>query len=230
MEILDAGGAKVLDGEIVTGPKTVTYKVNPLPAGTYQFRCVVHPHDDRHADGEIRSTHGDHRADARRDVPEWPVRVDDDDRPQEDRHPLPDQLVRLLLHRRHPGARRADPAGGPGQPALLAGPLQPALHDARVADALPVRHPDAGGLRQLRRAADDRRAGHGVPAHQRPVVLDAAAGRGHHAGRVPRPRRRRGGRLDELRAAHREDVLGARAPTSGSWPSCSSGRARSWAA
>lgn len=42
VEILDAGGAKVLDGEIVTGPKTVTYQVNPLPAGTYQFRCVVH--------------------------------------------------------------------------------------------------------------------------------------------------------------------------------------------
>jgi cytochrome c oxidase subunit 2 len=42
VEILDAGGAKLLDGEIVTGPKTVTYQVNPLPAGTYQFRCVVH--------------------------------------------------------------------------------------------------------------------------------------------------------------------------------------------
>jgi len=42
VEILDAGGTKVFDGEIVTGPKTVTYQVNPLPAGTYQFRCVVH--------------------------------------------------------------------------------------------------------------------------------------------------------------------------------------------
>ncbi len=78
--------------------------------------------------------------------------------------------------------------------------LQPALHDARVGDDLPVHHPDAGRLRELRRAAPDRRAGHGVPADQRAVVLDAAARR-HPA--VPRVRdgRRRGGRLDELRAA-----------------------------
>jgi len=30
-------------GELVTGPKTVTYKVKGLPAGTYFFRCDVHP-------------------------------------------------------------------------------------------------------------------------------------------------------------------------------------------
>jgi cytochrome c oxidase subunit 2 len=42
VEILDGAGAKVFGGDIVTGPKTVTYQVNPLPAGTYKFRCVVH--------------------------------------------------------------------------------------------------------------------------------------------------------------------------------------------
>ncbi|GIU97343.1 MAG: hypothetical protein KatS3mg013_1146 [Actinomycetota bacterium] len=30
-------------GELVSGPATVTYEVEPLPAGTYAFRCDVHP-------------------------------------------------------------------------------------------------------------------------------------------------------------------------------------------
>ena len=30
-------------GEIVRGPKTVEYQVDPLPAGTYGFECDVHP-------------------------------------------------------------------------------------------------------------------------------------------------------------------------------------------
>jgi plastocyanin len=30
-------------GDIVTGPRTETYSVNALPAGTYFFRCDVHP-------------------------------------------------------------------------------------------------------------------------------------------------------------------------------------------
>lgn len=30
-------------GEIVRGPKTVKYQVDPLPAGTYGFECDVHP-------------------------------------------------------------------------------------------------------------------------------------------------------------------------------------------
>ena len=73
--------------------------------------------DDRHADGQVRSSHGDHRADARRHLPERPVRVAHDDRSQEDRDPVRDQLVRLLLHRRPARARRAEPARGPGQQA-----------------------------------------------------------------------------------------------------------------
>jgi plastocyanin len=31
------------NGEIVTGPTTVTYDVPPLAAGTYYFKCDVHP-------------------------------------------------------------------------------------------------------------------------------------------------------------------------------------------
>ena len=58
------------------------------------------------------------------------------------------------------------------------------------------------GLRELRRAAPDRRAGHGVPADQRPVVLDAAAGRLLLLLGLP-DRRRGRSRLDELRAAVR---------------------------
>ena len=30
-------------GDTVTGPGSTTYKVNALPAGTYFFRCDIHP-------------------------------------------------------------------------------------------------------------------------------------------------------------------------------------------
>ena len=66
------------------------------------------------------------------------------------------------------------------QPGLqfVTGPdLQRAVHDARHVHDLPVHHPDPGGLRELHRAAPDRRARRRVPAHQRPVALDAADGR-----------------------------------------------------
>lgn len=41
--ILDAQGAPKFRGEIVTGPKETTYKVDAIPAGEYQFHCDVHP-------------------------------------------------------------------------------------------------------------------------------------------------------------------------------------------
>ncbi len=37
------GGDPVFKGEIFTGPKTQTYNVKALPAGTYHFNCTVHP-------------------------------------------------------------------------------------------------------------------------------------------------------------------------------------------
>jgi plastocyanin len=39
----DFSGTPVFDGELVTGPAKVTYAVPALEAGTYAFRCVVHP-------------------------------------------------------------------------------------------------------------------------------------------------------------------------------------------
>ena len=49
--------------------------------------------------------------------------------------------------------------------------------DARHHDDLPVRGAGAGGLRQLLRAAHDRRARHGLPAPERAVVLAAGVRR-----------------------------------------------------
>lgn len=43
VEIKDGGGASVFNGEIFNGVATRTYDVQPLPAGTYQFVCSVHP-------------------------------------------------------------------------------------------------------------------------------------------------------------------------------------------
>jgi plastocyanin len=36
-------GTPVFEGEIITGPATVAYRVDPLAEGTYFFLCVVHP-------------------------------------------------------------------------------------------------------------------------------------------------------------------------------------------
>ena len=39
----DFSGTPLFDGDLVTGPSQVRYEVQALPAGTYFFRCVVHP-------------------------------------------------------------------------------------------------------------------------------------------------------------------------------------------
>jgi plastocyanin len=43
VEILDATGASVFRGDVVTGPTTVSYHVPALAAGLYKFFCDVHP-------------------------------------------------------------------------------------------------------------------------------------------------------------------------------------------
>ncbi len=44
LDILDQpGGTSLFAGKIIKGPKTVTYTVKPLAAGTYYFRCDLHP-------------------------------------------------------------------------------------------------------------------------------------------------------------------------------------------
>jgi plastocyanin len=42
--ILDKkGGKQLFKGNLITGPTTTDYKVNPLKAGTYYFQCDIHP-------------------------------------------------------------------------------------------------------------------------------------------------------------------------------------------
>ena len=71
----------------------------------------------------------------------------------------------------------------------------------RVDPDLPVHHPGVRRAGELRPAADDRRAGHGVPAAERAVVLDAAGRRHDDAAVVLRARRVVRDGLDGLRAA-----------------------------
>lgn len=45
VEIVDASGSKVFEGDLITGGQT-TYHVSALAAGTYHVKCVVHPDMD----------------------------------------------------------------------------------------------------------------------------------------------------------------------------------------
>jgi plastocyanin len=40
---IQKGGVSVFSGAIVVGPKVVTYNVGALKAGSYTFRCDIHP-------------------------------------------------------------------------------------------------------------------------------------------------------------------------------------------
>jgi len=39
----EAATQTLFQGDLVTGPEEITYRVPALPAGTYVFRCDVHP-------------------------------------------------------------------------------------------------------------------------------------------------------------------------------------------
>ena len=44
VDILDfPGGTTLFSGEVIIGPKTITYKVKALAAGKYYFHCKIHP-------------------------------------------------------------------------------------------------------------------------------------------------------------------------------------------
>lgn len=46
VSILSTGSGPVstlFQGDIITGVATVTYEVDPIPAGIYRFKCSVHP-------------------------------------------------------------------------------------------------------------------------------------------------------------------------------------------
>ena len=81
---------------------------------------------------------------------------------------------------------------------------------ARVAPDLPLRDPGLRGHRELRDPADDRRARHGVPAPERPLVLAAPHRRRDDARELPRPGRRLREWLDGLRAAVDRPAAGQR--------------------
>ena len=88
---------------------------------------------------------------------------------------------------------RADAhAARPGEQRLHhARHLQRGHHHARHDDGLPRRRADPRRLRQLPRAADDRRPRHGVPAPERALVLALPLRRHRPAAVVLRRRRRR---------------------------------------
>src|SRR3954447_26475726 len=133
-------------------------------------------------------------------------------RPQGHRDPVHLHHVLLLRRRRPDGDADARGAGSAGLAVRRREHVQRPVLGARVADDLPVHHPGVCRHRELRRAADDRRAGHGVPAPERAVVLAAADGRSPDARVVPGTGGRLRDRLDVLRAAvdrhaARPDVL-----------------------
>ena len=130
-------------------------------------------------------------------------------RSQGDRDPVHRHHL-LLLPRRWPD-RDADPrrAGPARDPDRRPGPLQRPLLHPRGADDLRLRDPGLRRDRQLRAAADDRGAGHGVPAAERALLLDAADGRPALPGQLHRPRRGLRRRLDRLRAVVHRGPAGA---------------------
>ena len=122
-------------------------------------------------------------------------------RPQGDRHPVRRHLVLLPLRGRAAGDAHARRARRAGPPVRRRQHLQRPLQRPRLAADLPVRHPGLRGAGELRAAADDRRAGHGLPAPERAVVLAAAGRRHDDAAVLPGARRVVRQRLDGLRAA-----------------------------
>ena len=95
-------------------------------------------------------------------------------RPQGHRHAVRRDLVLLPVRRRPDRDAHARGARPAGPPVRRRGDVQRPLQRPRVAADLPVHHPGLRRAGELRAAAHDRRAGHGVPAAERAVVLDAA--------------------------------------------------------
>ena len=137
-------------------------------------------------------------------------RMDRDHRSQKDRDHVPGHDVRVLHARRRRGAADAGPAGRAEQHAAERRALQRAADAPRDHDGVPVRGAGDGGVRQLLRAADDRRAGHGVPAAERALLLAAARRRDRVLRDALLPPARGG--LVELPAAVEHPVLAERRP------------------
>ncbi len=127
-------------------------------------------------------------------------------RPQGDRDPVHGHLVLLPVRRRPAGD--ADPRSAGQARDAVPDPraVQRRVLGPRHAADLPVRDPGVRRARQLRAAADDRRAGHGVPAPERALLLAAADRRADDADELPRPGRLVRLGLDRLRAAVDDDA------------------------
>ena len=142
-----------------------------------------------------------------------------------------DQLVHLLLPRRHARARRpAASSRQPGPPVRRPTRRYNQLFTMHgTFDDLPVHHPDPGGLRRTTscRSRSARRTWPSRGSTRCRSGCCRSAGSCSCSGFLDR-RRGRGG-LDELRAAVRGPTarVGGTARTCGSWPWCSSARARS---
>ena len=161
----------------------------PLPVASWVHRGRTSPWPqcdgttggDR---GRYRRTHqrrGDRGAAGPHQGPDG-RQVADDDRPQADRSPLPDHVVRVLPRRRRDGAdhpRRAGPARAAVRERRG---LQPAVHDARHDHAAAVRHPAVRRLRERDHAAADRRPGRRVPAAEHVQLLAVPVRRPDHDG------------------------------------------------
>ena len=125
---------------------------------------------------------------------------------------------------------------GPERHAAVVGRLQPAVHDARHVDGVPLRDADGGGVRQLPATAADRCPRRRLPTDQRVRLLDLPVRRPLRQLRlVPRRRRRRRlvhvlaeleravlavarHRLLDARAADHRHRLADRAPSTSSSP------------
>ena len=140
----------------------------------------------------------------------------DHGRPQADRDPLHRHEPRLLRRRRDPRAAHARAARDAERALRHAGHLQRALHDARHDDGLPRRRADPRRLRQLPRAADDRRARHGVPAAERALVLAVPVRRDRAVLELLRQGRRRAARAGRATRRCPDAFSPGTASTSGS--------------
>ena len=129
------------------------------------------------------------------------------DGPEADRLPVPGHVVRVLHGRRGDGDAHPRGGGPTGAAVPEHRTVQPAVHHARHDHAAALRNSHPVRLRQLHRAAADRRTRRRVPPAQRLLLLAVPVRRPHRALGLPHPGRRCRLRLVRLHAAVRRCPL-----------------------
>ena len=124
-----------------------------------------------------------------------------DDGPEGHRHLVPGDVVRLLPHRRRDGAADPGRAGRARAAVPEQRAVQPAVHHARHDHAAALRHTDPVRVRELHRAAADRRPGRRLPAAERLLLLAVPVRRIDRAVQFCHPGRGRGLRVVRLHPA-----------------------------